>query len=266
MSDLTPDAPASDAPVAEETPAVVASEAEVPASNSAESLVPASDAPETPAVATDTPAAEVEDPFAAYGGKEAIEAAHRMYEASRTDDGVIQLFLEAGQALGLGLKELQTLFADLGGEVPEEPDPDEPITRKEFQETLTKQKQAEAERQQARVQQAAAVAVQETVSSLGLDPKDPTTTLVLQLADKHMKDDFSAEAISAAIRQGHADYQAQVEKAAQAYLTKKAATAAAVPQAPAGNAAPAEAAPAEPKNVTEAIAQVRQRLAAVGRR
>lgn len=259
MSDISE--PVVEAPVAE-APAVEASEAPVVEAPVVETGAES----ETPAVATDTPAAEVEDPFAAYGGKEAIEAAHRMYEASRTDDGVIQLFLEAGQALGLGLKELQTLFADLGGEVPEEPDPDEPVSRREFQETLSKQQQAETERQAARVREAASVAVQDTVKSLGLDPKDPTTTLVLQLADKHMKDDFSAEAISAAIRQGHADYQAQVEKAAQAYLARKQAAAEAVPQAPAGNAAPAESAPAEPKNVTEAIAQVRkQGLLRLGR-
>lgn len=203
---------------------------------------------------------ETVDPYEAYGGKEAIEAAQRMYQAAATEDGVIQLFLESGRSLGLGLKDLQALFTELGADLPEPPDPDEPITRREFDEMTAKQQQAEADRQTAKVTEAARQAVRDTVTALGLDPEDSATTLILQLGDKHLKGDLTPSAVAAAVRQGHADYQAQIEKEAQAYLAKKVAQGAAVPSAPAGAAAPSEPAPAEHQDVATAIKAARKAL------
>lgn len=206
------------------------------------------------------PPAEAEDPFAAYGGKEEIEAAIRMRQAANTEDGVIQLFLEAGRSLGLGLKDMEALFTSMQGEPEEEPDPDEPLTIGQWQEFQRKQQEAEAARQAQQVQAAATAAVRSTVESLGLDPTDPSTKIILQIADTHVNGDFSPENVAKAIRQGHADYQAQVQKDAEAYLQKKREQAQQVPSAPTGSSAPAETPPAEPQNVAEAIKQARKKL------
>lgn len=233
---------------------------------------PTVDAVETPATTpslegepvVETPAAEAEDPFHTYGGKEAVEAAHRMYEAARTEDGVIQLFIEAGRSLGLGLKEIEALFTGAAPSVEaEEPefDPDEPMTIGQFQELQRKQQEAAAAQQATAQQAAAKEAVRTTVEALGLDPADPATKVILQFGDNHLKGDLSPDNVAKAVRQGHADYLAQVEKDAQAYLQKKAAQAASVPKAPAGTPA-AEPALTEPQNTAEAIKLARKRMQA----
>lgn len=205
-----------------------------------------------------------EDPFHAFGGKESVEAAHRLYEASRSEDGVIQLFIEAGRSLGLGLKEIEALFT--GAQVAEEAaveeiDLDEPLTMGAWQELQRKQAEATQAQQAAAAQATAKEAVRTTVEALGLDPTDPATKVILQFGDNHIKGDFSPENVAKAVRQGHADYQAQVERDAQAYLAKKVAAGAAVPKAPAGTPA-AEPAAAEPQNTSEAIKLARQRMRA----
>lgn len=214
----------------------------------------------------EAPVVEVnDDPFHTYGGKDTVEAATRLYEASRTEDGVIQLFIEAGRSLGLGLKEIEALFTGAApaaeGEPEPEFDPDEPLTYGAFQEMQRKQAEAAAAQQAAAAQATAKEAVRTTVEALGLDPADPATKVILQFGDNHIKGDFSPENVAKAVRQGHADYLAQVERDAQAYLQKKAAQAAAVPQAPAGTPA-ASPAPVEPMNTSEAIKLARQRMKA----
>lgn len=254
MSDASE--PVVDSPVVEETPPVESVEPTDTASEAVESDVPASPAPESPA-----------DPYEEFGGRDTIEAAHRMYQAAQSEDGVIQLFLEAGRSLGLGLKEMETLFTSLtgsGGEEAEEPDPDEPLTVGQWQKFQQEQQQREAERQATAAREAARQVVQATVADLGLDPKDPATKVVLQFGDQYLKDDLSPEAVAAAVRRGHADYLAAVEQHSKAYLEKKRGQAASVPSAPSGAAAPAEPAPAEPQNVAEAIKIARKRLGLSG--
>lgn len=250
------EAPAAVEPAAEVQPGVV---------GAPENQEPNASVPEAPATTPSVP--EAEDPFHEFGGREEIESAHRLWQATQTDDGVARLFFEAGQAMGLGLKEMQALF---GGSTPETPaaavderDPDEPLTWGEFQAMTQAQQQAEIERQATQIRETAKATVQATVSDLGLDPADPSTKVVLQYADQHMKDDFSPEAIKTAIRQGHADYQAAVQQSAEKYLQTKAAQADGVPSAPSGAAAPAEPAPSEPKNTAEAALIVRRRLGLV---
>src|SRR5688572_458409 len=95
--------------------------------------------PEGAAVeATDEPV----DPFAEFGGREAAQRAHEMYTRASTEDGVVQLFLEAGRSLGLGLKEMEQLFGQQASDAPpaEEEDPDRLLTFREFQEMQNKDK------------------------------------------------------------------------------------------------------------------------------
>lgn len=256
MSDIAPEstpAPATEAaPVEAPTAEATAPEPALPTST------------ETPAVeeAAPAPEASVEvDPFESYGGKDNVEAAYRLYQAAQTEDGVIQLFLEAGQSLGLGLKEIQSFFEQQGIVEPtEEPDPDEPLTRGEWQKMMEQQRQAAIEAQAEAMRQAAGAAVREEVAAIGLDPADPKTEIVLSLADKKLNGDFSPEHVKHTIRAAHAEYLAMIEKESQRYLQTKVQQAESVPSAPSGAAAPAEPPAAEPKDVAEAIKLARRRL------
>lgn len=247
--------------------------APAPEAAPAEAIEPVVETPEVPAIGelvdvetetATTEAAEPADPFQEFGGRETIEAAHRLYEASRTEDGVIQLFLEAGRSLGLGLKDMQALFESLGGEgtapTPEGPDPDEPITWADFQALQQKQAQEQAAREADAQQASARAAVQKALTDLKLDPADPATKIILEHGDKYVNGDFSEANIANAVRRGHADFQAILEKKAQEYVQTKRQQATSVPSAPAGNAAPATPPAEEPKDVAAAIKAARKAL------
>lgn len=208
----------------------------------------------------ETPPAAAEDPFAAYGGKDAVEAATRMYEATRTQEGVVDLFIEAGKALGLNLQQMQALFG-VEETPPEEVDPDEPLTIGQFQEMQRRQEEEAQRREQERIKATATKAVQETTAALGLKIGDPVTQTVLQLADQHVAGNYGDyDAVAKAIRQGHADFQALVEQEKQKALQAKHEQAQQVPSAPSGGAPAADPGEPEPKDVSEAIKQVRKRL------
>ena len=212
---------------------------------------------------TEPPAAEeVPDPFAAFGGQEAVTAGHQLYEAVQTEDGQIRLFLELGRNMGLGLREMEALVSGSGEAEadPTEPeDLDRPMTLKEFRDNMAQQEQRFMEQRREQQIGIARGVVQETFAGLGVDPQDPSAQIILALGDKHLTDpnDLSPEKVRAAVMQGHADFQVLVQKQAAAYVAKKAAKNAGIPKSPSGVAAPAAPAGEEPKNTAEAIAQVR---------
>jgi alanyl-tRNA synthetase len=207
-----------------------------------------------------------EDPYAAYGGKDTLEAAHKMYQAAQTEDGVVRLWLEAGKSLGLGIREMEQLVTGnverFEAEQPEPEDLDRVLTYREFQEMQQQQMQAAAASQQEQVAAAAKATLQDTFKQLGVDASDPSANLILQLADKYLQgpNDLSPESVRNAVTRGHADFQALVENEAKAYLRKKVATKGALPKSPSGSAAPAAPAGDEPKSIEEAFARVRKQL------
>lgn len=207
------------------------------------------------------------EPFGGYFADETeAQAAQRLYQATQSEDGVISLFLEAGRNLGLGLKEMQALFDDLSGQEPaEEPDLDEPLTRGEFLAEQQKREAAAAAAEAERVRSAASSAVDSTMAELGVAPTldgkpNPAYALVLQLGDKHFDDkNITPESAAEAVRRGHAEYQALVERESQAYLARKKAKADAVPAAPVGAGPAAEPPAEEPTSVAEAIKIARKK-------
>lgn len=222
------------------------------------------------------------DPYEEFGGRQTIEAAHRMYQAAQTEDGVIQLFLEAGKQLGVGLDKIEALFT---GATPEpegqggsggdagydyDQDPDRPLTLREWQEH--QRQQAEQQRQQAQqaqvaqARQAATDAIQEAVKDLGFTMEDKATKAILTLGNEYLegKGIPDPKAAADAVRRGHADYLALIEQERQEYLSKKRQAGETVPKAPAGAAAPSSPPPAEPKDTAEAIRQAREKLRAKG--
>lgn len=214
---------------------------------------------------TETQAPVVEDPFAEFGGREEIEKARRLYEAASTEEGVIQLWIEAGRTLGLTVEQMQGLF----GAQAQEPDPEElerPVTVAELRE-LERQRQEQQsrvyyEQQQQAMRAQAGAAVHEAVKEIGLPGvDDPTAQIVLRLGDQYLdKRNPTPEAVRNAVRRGYADYQAEIQRQAQEYTRKKVTQAASVPGAPSGGQAPSTPPPAEPKNVEEAIQMFRERF------
>lgn len=212
-------------------------------------------------VEVETPEAPAEpaDPFADFGGRENIEAAHRLYEATRTTDGQIEVLIQAAQALGVPLSKVQALFdAAEAAEQAEEPDPDEPVTRGDLQAQLRQLQEAEAARRHEAAVSVARKAVADVLKDLNIEPGTPQAKVILTLGDQYVsKDSLDPDEIRNAVRRGHADWQAQLEVDRKAYLAGKREKAATVPSSPSGNAAPSAAPEPEPADVAEAIARAR---------
>lgn len=264
MQESTPVAEA--APEAVEAPAEPVAEAPVDTTP-----VEAPEAPEgtepvdevTEPAATEAPA----DPFADFGGKDEVEAAMRLWQATQTDDGLVSVFLEAGRNIGLSLDDMQKLFqAGAGEQAPEEEiDLDEPVTRRELMEEQQRREQAAIQKEAERIHAEARTAVDSTMAELGItkeaDPDGKIRALVLTLGEKHFdQKNISAESAATAVRAGFSEYQALIEAQSQQYLKAKAEAAETVPQAPSGAGPTATPPEPEPQNVAEAARIVRRRL------
>ncbi len=204
------------------------------------------------------------DPYASYGGKDAVEAAMRLHQATQTEDGVMRLFFEAGRAMGLPLSAIEQVFRGGPAEpaAPAEPEPadDDVITWGQVKQLLQREvlepfAQTEAQRTEA----AARSAVASVRSELGIED-EATWAAVLQLGDRYLGDNLSPDNVRAAVKKGHDDFISLVKANAVKYVQGKVATKAAVPKAPSGGTAPTAAPAEEPKTVEEAIKRARARL------
>jgi hypothetical protein len=98
------------------------------------------------------------------------------------------------------------------------------------------------------------------MKELDLDPANPSTQTILNMGDKYVGDDLSAENVANAVRKGHADFIALVDARAKEYVASKAKVAETVPGSPAGAGAAGEPPAAEPRDVAEAIKMARKAL------
>lgn len=244
---------------------------ETPETPETESLEtePVTEVPETEAPETVTELPETDDPYKDLGGREAVEAAIKLHERTQSEEGIVQLFLEAGLNMGLSYDDIEALFQSKSGS--EDPDAgdgedeDRAMTRKEFQAWQQEQAQAaqraELERQQREAASGAQKVIHAELKDLGLDPDDEGTQAILAAGNKYFeKGNLDPEHLKSAVRRGHADFEALVERQYKEYLGKKKKAAEDIPSAPAGNAAPSESAPPEPRNIDEAIKRTRAKL------
>lgn len=206
------------------------------------------DAPE----AVDETPAPAPDPYEEFGGRDTIERAHRIWQASQTREGLVDIFAEAGAHLGLSVEQLQAFFKEPAPEDDPDYDPERPLTVKEFQDLQSKQAQEAAEKERARNREAGFKAAQATIAELGLKSDAEELVAIYQLGDKYLAGDTSPESVSNAIKRGYADFQALIQKQHEAYLKRKQEVAASVPGAPSGGAPPAEPPAPEPQSVAEA--------------
>lgn len=215
----------------------------------------------------------------------------KLGKALETEEGVIDGFIGLGQKLGLGVKDLERLFAEdqpaapqAAAPVPapaEAPDPDRLLTQAEVDKLIEERvlgPQREAQERQA--QELQALRQKQTFDTIdqwfagkeGLD--DEAKQVIVALADRTIPadaDSWDPKVAVAALERGAAAYEALMEKQAQAYIAKKAAQGQALPTNIGSGSTPggeAEEAPdyvaARGKALDVARARVRARLRAAG--
>lgn len=197
--------------------------------------------------------------FGGFRDQAELDNARALYEATRTEDGIIRVFMETGQWLGLTPDQMVGLFGS--GEPIEPPvdDSAEPFTKGDWRAAQQAQEQAARAAQNAQLQATLVDAVAQEVADLKLEEGSPAYQAALVFGDKYLdKSRPSAENVRQAVRRGYADYQADIEAKAQAYLKGKVAATEQVPSAPAGTAPAGQPAP-EPRNTAEAIKMARAR-------
>lgn len=206
---------------------------------------------------------DIEKQLEEYGGLDAVREAVGLQQAMQTEEGVIDLFIEAGRALGLGVREMEQLFgegrAGGGGEGEEEEDDSRVLTLAEARRLLEEEVRGplHAERM-AEQEQAARKTVASTLKELGVDDQRAMQA-VLQFGDRYLPQQYTTDDVAAAVRRGYEDWVSLMEEQGQKYRQKKAGQKQGVPKKPAGTSAGVP--PYEPpKDLDEAFDRVRQKM------
>lgn len=241
------------------------------------------------------PAAGTPDPYAEFGGVEAVRNAHAVAEALRTETGVRLLIAQGLEALGHSPDQIRRALAreEAAGNlptaepaVPADPyanlDDDDVVDGATFKAALARATQDAAAQAaaavRAQVEPLAAQQLQQQVAAqnarndatlaevLGPVPTDPaelaayqtTVTSILQAAGQYITPDtWDPTAIRSAIVTAHAAYEAAEEAKFQRFLQNKRKARQAAP-ANIGGHSPGEAPEPEPKTMAEASAMARK--------
>lgn len=207
--------------------------------------------------------------FEEYGGSDAVREAVELKQQLSTDDGVIAMFIESGRALGLGIKDMESLFgqaaeaAGSGGTELDGLEDTDTLTvadaRRMVQEAIQQQVIAPQQEQQFQGQVAEAQrAVHDTIAELKIPAEDIDAVLVA--GQKYLPDgDYDPAHVAAAVRRGNEDYNAQMEKRAAAYLAGKKTVVDTTPSSTGASTSGGTALP-EPKSVEEGSKRARERL------
>lgn len=215
---------------------------------------------------------EYEKSLEEWGGADTVKQAIEWVNWAQTEEGAVDLWVQLGQKLGLGIREMEALFKDAeaagaaGGAGDEVIADDQVITMAEARKLIEAELREKVEAPRTKEQQA--TQARETVASvlneLGVDDETDAGD-ILQLGDKYLPTgSMDPKEIAAAVRKGYADWERLVGERAQAYVKKRAELNGGVPKAPAGGGAPANPPPEPPKDVEEAKRRVREKIRAAG--
>lgn len=267
---------ADDAGLTPETPAPAA---DAPAPDAPAADAPAGD-PELDALGAEPPAAvgepvpDIADQVEQWGGVKAVQAAVELDQALGTREGALELVREAGKALFGDDPEKAALLQQLlgvQGEQPADPiadllaDPERVLTVEELNQVVEARvnevlKQhitpLEQQREADRVATITAT-VDSAITEFGVEADDRQE--VLARADKYVTEaDYGDQAkLKDAIRRGKADWDAFVQKRAEAYLAAKKQSADDHPTPLTSGTAPGGTEPSEPMTLKEAKERVR---------
>lgn len=190
---------------------------------------------------------------------EHLPEAVAQYKSLQTEEGIIDAFIQTGQSLGFGLKELERLFvedapvetpavpsAPVVSTAPEPRDPNTPLTYAEVQEILAEERaqvdarfeqqtQAEQAREQnafAQKQQVTFAAINDWYEAHGIDQQSEAAAVIARLGEATLaagEDSYVPAVAVAALDRGFAAYDGFIESEATAYLKRKAAAGDALP-------------------------------------
>lgn len=213
-----------------------------------------------------TPAAETTDPYADFGGREAVEQALAFQKSLQTEDGIWNVFFQAGRALGLQTDQISGLFgaatADQGGSQESEPADDDVLTWGQAKALMEQALSPIQQREQQQAENLARQTIDSTLNELGVaDPAIRET--ILLLGDPHLNGDLSPAAVKAAVQKGYEQYVKAVNAERARLVAAKRAQGATVPKSPAGAppaASSGEAPASEPRSVQEAIQMARAKM------
>lgn len=196
------------------------------------------------------------------GDRARLEYATRIANALDTDEGKLQLFVEAGQSLGVGYDRLEALFEDAESKVKEaEKDLERPLTRAELEDILDAEiRQPLARDTEQRTFERNATAINDMLDALGLEDPDMRLS-VLALGNKYVSETESdPRALMNAVQAGYKDYVGMMNGAVQSYVEDKARQAGYAPRPLVGTSPVTGTTRPEPKTMAEAKQRVRERL------
>lgn len=198
------------------------------------------------------------------------QAAVELTKRLQTDDGVIQMFIETGQALGLGFAQLEAMFkesdeATATAAAETGPADDDVLTWAEARALLQKEV---LEPQQRAAEQAALASARSTIDATFTDlgvTDETDRQAILALGQSHIQDgDFDPEHVRAAVRKGYELLEVRKTAAKEAYLAEKLAAGEGVPTNTGAAGAPGgQEPPPAPKDMDEAKARARAQLRAL---
>lgn len=170
-----------------------------------------------------------------------LAQAAAFHKSLQTQDGVIEAFIQTGQSLGFGIKELNRLFEDEPAPAPvtpaptphEEPlDPERLMTAAEVDALLdkvraetTEFRQQQEQREQEAQQRTVFNAMDQWFDGQGV-PDMETRRQIAAFGEKHVVGNSYDPAVAIrALEAGKAEYDAWIDGQARAYLQRKAAAA-----------------------------------------
>lgn len=202
------------------------------------------------------------------GGIDTVKSAVELQRQLSTEDGTIAMFIEAGRALGLGIKDMENLFGETPGNAPKSEldslDDDAPLTaadaRRMVEEAIQNQVIApQAEAQFQAQLQGAQSAVRDTLAELKVSEAD--VDAVLLAGQRYLADgDYDPAHVANAVRRGQADHESSMRARAEQYAREKLDTQTKVPSSTGSGSTPGGTDLPEPANVQDAKKRARQRL------
>lgn len=207
---------------------------------------------------------ETVDPYADFGGREAIEQALSFQKSLQTEDGIWNVFYQAGRALGLQTDQISALFGattDPGAGQDDTPADDDVLTWGQAKALMEQALAPVQQREQAQAEAIARSTIDSTLNELGVADPEIRQTILL-LGDPHLGNDISPAAVQAAVKKGYDQYVKAVNAERARLVAAKRAQGAAVPKSPAGSppaASSGQQVREEPKSVAEAIRMARER-------
>jgi hypothetical protein len=200
------------------------------------------------------------------GGRDYVE---RLITATRTSEGVAQLFLEAGRSFGLSEDALRAMLEGksdpastvkpLAGDTDDDDD-ETPLTKKQLRELEARLKEEIAKPlSQQRAQDLAAQGarvIHETLEDLDITAQDDKKRVMRYVAEYMPEagtpDEFNPQVLAAAVRRGYEDFNKDAELMAKNYREKKREAAGAPASLGNSSGAPTFKLPKEPRNSAEA--------------